>query len=76
MTEKNTHVGDEGRSSDVPLVGGEEEDIGAGRVHLVALTRVDRLLLDRLNLERLELLVKHLTQVHDHTLVDYTQSQA
>ena len=72
MAEQYTYVSDEGRSSDVPLVGGEEEDIGAGRVHLVTLTRVDCLLLDGLDLKRLELLVEHLTQVHDHTLVDYT----
>ena len=76
MAEQYTYVSDEGRSSDVPLGGGEEEDIGARRVHLVTLTLVDCLLLEGLDLKRLELLVEHLTQVHDHTLVDYTQSQA
>ena len=55
---------------DLPLVRGEEQDVGAARVHLVRLARVDRLLLDRLNLERVELLVKDLAQVHHDRLVD------
>jgi hypothetical protein len=43
------------------LVGREQEDIGARRVHLVTLTRMDGLLLHRLDLERLQFLIKHLT---------------
>lgn len=43
-------VGEKGRPSDVPLVRREEEDVGAGRVHLVRLSGMDRLLLDRLDL--------------------------
>ena len=40
------------------------------RVHLVTLTRVDGLLLNRLNLQRFELLIKDLTQIHDYTFMD------
>mmetsp|Transcript_2955 Transcript_2955/g.8790 ORF Transcript_2955/g.8790 Transcript_2955/m.8790 type:complete len:598 (+) Transcript_2955:730-2523(+) len=55
---------------DGPLVRGEKEDVRARRVHLVRLSRMDRLLLDCLNLESIELLIKHLTKVHDQRLVD------
>ena len=40
-------VGQQGRAGHVPLVRGEEEDVGAGRVHLVRFTRMDRFLLHR-----------------------------
>ena len=56
-----THVSNKRGPGDVPLVGGEQEDVRTGRVHLVTFTRVDGLLLDRLDLKGLELLVKHLT---------------
>ena len=52
------------------LVRREEEDIGTGRIHLVTLTRVNCLLLHSLDLQWLQLLVKHLAQIHDDTLVD------
>ena len=39
-----------------PLVGGEQQDVGAGGVHLVRLARVDGLLLHRLDLKRVQLL--------------------
>ena len=45
---------------DVPLVRREQHHIGARRVHLVRLSRVDGLLLHGLNLQRVELLVEHL----------------
>lgn len=54
-------VGEERGASDVPLVRRKEEDVGAGRVHLVRLSGMDRLLLDRLDLESLELVVENLT---------------
>ena len=63
-------VEEQRRPRHVPLVAGEEEDVGAGAVHLVRLPRMDRFLLDRLDAERHELLVEHLTQVHDDGLVD------
>ena len=56
-----TYVGHKRGTSYVPLVCREQEDVGAGRVHLVTLTRVNSLLLDSLNLEWLEFLVEHLT---------------
>ena len=37
----------------------------------VTLSGVDRLFLDRLNLQGLEFLIEHLTQIHDHTLMNY-----
>jgi len=43
------------------LVCGEQEDVGAGRVHLVTLTRVNGLLLHGFDLERFEFLVENLT---------------
>ena len=55
---KITDTHQEGRLGDVPLVRREQQDVGAGRVHLVTLARVDGLLLHRLDVERVELLVK------------------
>ena len=40
------------------------------RIHLVTLSRMDRLLLHRLDLQWLELLIEHLTQVHNNTFVN------
>ena len=57
-------------SCDIPLVAGKEENVGARTVHLVRLSRMDRFLLHRLDAERLQLLVKHLTEIHHHRLVD------
>ena len=57
---EETYISDERRPGDVPLVGQEQEDICARRAHLVTLTRVNGLLLDSLDLQRLELLVEHL----------------
>ena len=48
------------------LVSREQEDIGAREVHLVTLSRVNSLLLNGLNLQRLQLLIKDLTL---HTLM-------
>mmetsp|Transcript_35223 Transcript_35223/g.88355 ORF Transcript_35223/g.88355 Transcript_35223/m.88355 type:complete len:558 (+) Transcript_35223:1414-3087(+) len=53
-----------------PLVRRKQQDVRAGRVHLVAFARVDGLLLHRLDLQRVQLLVKHLAQVHHQALVD------
>ena len=58
------------RPRHTPLVRGKEQDVRAGGVHLVRLARVDRLLLHRLHLERVQLLVKHLAHIHDDRLVD------
>ena len=58
------------RLGDGPLVGGEEEHVRAGAVHLVGLTRVNRLLLHHLNLQGIQLQIEDLAQVHDNTLVD------
>ena len=63
-------VGQQGRAGHVPLVRGEEEDVGAGRVHLVRFTRMDRFLLHRFNLQSVQLLIKDLTKIHDDRLVD------
>jgi hypothetical protein len=54
----------------IPLVRGEEQNVGARRVHLVRLARADRLLLDRFNFERVQLLIEHLTQIHDDRLAN------
>lgn len=62
-------VGQERWPGHVPFVRGEEQDVGARRVHLVGFTRMNRLFLDSLDLQRLELLIEHLTQIHDHRLV-------
>ena len=43
------------------LVSREQEDIGARGVHLVTLSRLNSLLLNGLNLQRLQLLIKDLT---------------
>jgi len=55
---------------DVPLVRREEHHVRAGGVHLVRLARVDGLLLHRLDLQRVQLLVEDLAQVHHDALVD------
>ena len=70
LVERILRVAHQGRFGYRPLVRGEEEDIRARRVHLVRFPRVNRLLLNRLNLQRVELLVKHLAQVHGDGLVD------
>ena len=57
-------VSKERRFGDVPLVGGEEEDVSAGAVHLVGLPWMNGLLLHRFNLQGIQLLVKHL---HEET---------
>ena len=49
-----------GREGGQIPVGGEEEDVGAGGVHLVGLAGVDGLLLHVLDLEGVQLLVEHL----------------
>mmetsp|Transcript_98960 Transcript_98960/g.262867 ORF Transcript_98960/g.262867 Transcript_98960/m.262867 type:complete len:658 (-) Transcript_98960:4864-6837(-) len=61
---------EQGRLRHGPLVGCKQQDICTRGVHLVGLSRVDRLLLHHLNLQRIELQIKDLTQVHDDTLVD------
>mmetsp|Transcript_27245 Transcript_27245/g.46261 ORF Transcript_27245/g.46261 Transcript_27245/m.46261 type:complete len:283 (+) Transcript_27245:2730-3578(+) len=53
-------VGQKGRGGHLPLVGGEEEDVGARRVHFVGLARVDGLFLDGLDLQRVQFLVEDL----------------
>ena len=58
-------VGEQARLAHVPLVGGEDEHVGARRVHLVRLARMDGLLLHRLDLERVQLLVEHLIIIYE-----------
>mmetsp|Transcript_10676 Transcript_10676/g.30496 ORF Transcript_10676/g.30496 Transcript_10676/m.30496 type:complete len:593 (+) Transcript_10676:6123-7901(+) len=53
-----------------PLVGSEQDQIGAAAVHLVRLSGVDRLLLHRLDLQSVQLLIEDLHDVHDNALVD------
>ena len=53
-------VGQKRGFGDVPLVGSKQQDVGTGAVHLVGLTGVDGLLLYCLNLQGVQLLVKHL----------------
>ena len=60
----------EGRLTDLPLVGGKEEDVCAGRIHLVTLPRMNRLLLDGLDLQCIHLHVEDLADVHNDRLVD------
>ena len=45
---------------DIPLVGGKEQDICTGRVHLIGLSGVDCLLLYRLDFQCIQFLIKHL----------------
>mmetsp|Transcript_94895 Transcript_94895/g.290283 ORF Transcript_94895/g.290283 Transcript_94895/m.290283 type:complete len:372 (+) Transcript_94895:2060-3175(+) len=54
-----------------PFVRRKEEDVRARRIHLVRLPGVDRLLLHHLDLQRVELEVEDLAQVHDDALVDF-----
>mmetsp|Transcript_3144 Transcript_3144/g.9017 ORF Transcript_3144/g.9017 Transcript_3144/m.9017 type:complete len:409 (-) Transcript_3144:4863-6089(-) len=63
-------VVEERRFRDLPLVGREEQNVRAARVHFIRFARVDRLFLHIFDLERVELLVEHLAQVHGHGLVD------
>ncbi len=56
----------------VPLIRREQEDIGTGRIHLVALARMNRFLLHCFDLKRFEFLVKDLAQIHYDTLVDFS----
>jgi hypothetical protein len=60
----------EARLADLPLVGGEENDVCAGRVHFVAFSWMDRLFLHCVYLQTLQLHIEHLAQVHHHALVD------
>ena len=53
-------VGKEARPRHVPLVRGEQKDVGARQVHLVRLSRVNRLLLDSFDLQRVQLLIEYL----------------
>eukprot|EP00964_Phaeocystis_antarctica_P078146 scaffold48598_cov65-Phaeocystis_antarctica.AAC.1 len=62
-------LGEQRGLGDLPLVRGEEQNVGAARVHLVRLARVDGLLLHGLDLERVELLVENLAEVHHDGLV-------
>ena len=54
----------------LPLEGCEKKDVCTGRVHLVRLSRVNRFLLDSFYLERVELHVEDLAEVHYNRLVD------
>mmetsp|Transcript_17531 Transcript_17531/g.36310 ORF Transcript_17531/g.36310 Transcript_17531/m.36310 type:complete len:226 (+) Transcript_17531:2049-2726(+) len=63
-------VMEQGRLGNVPLVGSEEHDVRARGVHLVRLPGVNRLLLDVLDLQSVELLIEDLAQIHRDTLVD------
>ena len=59
----------EGGLRDLPFEGCEEEDICTGGVHLVGLSGVDCLLLDGLDLERVELHVEYLAEIHYNRLM-------
>ena len=63
-------VAEQRRLRHLPLVRSEQQNVGARRVHLVALARMDGLLLHHLDLERIELLIEHLAQIHRERLVD------
>ena len=68
-------VGEKRRSRDVPLGGGEEEDVGARAVHLVRLSRMDRLLLNSLDSDGVQLLIEHL-QTQETSLKIRSNSKA
>src|SRR5271170_7215769 len=55
----------------MPFVLRKHQQIRARRVHLVRLPRVNRFLLHRLNLQRLEFLIQHLRQIQYHRLVKF-----
>mmetsp|Transcript_21406 Transcript_21406/g.67161 ORF Transcript_21406/g.67161 Transcript_21406/m.67161 type:complete len:230 (-) Transcript_21406:2358-3047(-) len=61
---------EQGRFGNLPFVRSKEQDVSTRRVHFVRLPWVDRLLLYVLNLQRIELLIENLTQIHDDALVD------
>jgi hypothetical protein len=63
-------IGNQRGSGDIPLVRREQKDVGAGRVHFVTFPGVNCLLLNCLDLEGLQFLIEHLTQVHDNTFVN------
>lgn len=54
----------------LPLEGGEQQNISATRIHLVGLARMDGFLLDAFDLERVEFHVEDLAQIHHNGLVD------
>lgn len=54
----------------MPLVLGEEENVGTRRIHLVRLPWMNCLLLHSLDLEGIELLVEDLTEIHDDRLMN------
>jgi len=61
-------VGKQRRPRDVPLVRSKQQNVGTRAVHLVRLAWMNRLLLHRLNAQRIQLLIKHLpTATHTHT---------
>ena len=47
-----------------PLVRREQDKVGTTAIHLVGFARVDRLLLHALDLQRIQLLVEHLHDIH------------
>lgn len=63
LVEHVVGLGHEGGLGHGPLVRREQQDVGAAAVHLVRLTRVDGLLLHRLNLQRIQLLPPTRTRV-------------
>mmetsp|Transcript_569 Transcript_569/g.1265 ORF Transcript_569/g.1265 Transcript_569/m.1265 type:complete len:352 (-) Transcript_569:2863-3918(-) len=60
----------EGGLRDPPLVRSKQQNVCAGRIHLVRLPRMDGLLLHHLDLQSVQLEVKHLAEIHDDGLVD------
>ena len=58
------------RLTDRPFVRSEQQDIRTRAIHLVRLSRVDRLLLNGFNLQRIEFLIEDVAHIHDDRLVD------
>mmetsp|Transcript_54704 Transcript_54704/g.90735 ORF Transcript_54704/g.90735 Transcript_54704/m.90735 type:complete len:212 (+) Transcript_54704:270-905(+) len=58
------------RRTHLPFIRRKQQDIRTRTVHLVRFTRMNRLFLHRLNLERIQLAIKHLAHIHHQRLVD------
>ena len=59
------------RFADLPLERCEKNDIGARRVHFIAFSWMNSLLLNSVDFQTFKLHVVHLTQIHDNTLMNF-----
>jgi hypothetical protein len=53
-----------------PFVRSEQHKVGTTAIHLVRLSRMNRLLLDTFNFQRIQLLIEHLHNIHNDTFMN------